>query len=247
MSYDSHPKSSSSTMVVVLVVVLVLLVVMCICGIIGGAALLLPAVQQAREAARRVESGQDLKQIGVALQAYHDTYKTFPPAFIPDDNGQPRVSWRTALLPFLAQEALDSQYNRSASWNDPANAPVVNVPLDVFLSPRDPSPLPNRTNYVVVRGPDTLFPGAEPRTMADMVRGLGNTILVVEIRNSDIAWAEPRDLDIDSLTTDPSAPNSIHLDAGVTVLAGDGSVHTVRLTLEELTALLLRQGSATMQ
>ena len=80
-----------------------------------------------------------------------------------------------------------------------------------------------------------------------MVRGRTQTILVVEIRNSDIGWAEPRDLDIDAISTDPSAPNSINLNAGVVVLLGDGSVHTLRnITVEELKELLMCQGAARM-
>lgn len=232
-------------MTIVLIVVLVALVPMCICGIFIGTALLLPAVQAGREAARIAVSSNNLKQIGIALHAYHDMHKTLPPAFIPDENGQPGTSWRTVLLPFLEQRTLYDQYDGSAAWNDPRNAAVVNMPLRIFQSPRDESRMANRTSYVVVRGPEAVFPGSQARALRDMVRGTTQTIVVVEIRNSDIAWAEPRDLDIDSLTTDPSAPNSIHLKAGVVVLFGDGSVKTLRnITLEELQALLQRRETA---
>ena len=241
------PAGSGFPTALIVILVLVMLVPALICIIMILAALLLPAVQQAREAARRTETSQDLRQIGVALLAYHDANRSLPPAFQANNQGQPGMSWRTAILPFLEQKTLYDGYDPNAAWNDPANAAVADAALDVFESQRDPSQMPRRTNYVVVRGPGTVFPGSQSRGLVNMKRGGSNTILVVEIHNSDIPWAEPRDLDLDSLTTDRGAANSINLDAGVVVLAGDGSVRTLRgISLEELKALLLCEGAATM-
>ncbi len=64
-------------------------------------ALLLPAVQAAREAARRSACSNNLRQIGVALHNYSDTYGCFPPAFTVDQQGQPMHSWRALILPYL--------------------------------------------------------------------------------------------------------------------------------------------------
>ena len=246
-----HPPgkpSGMSTVTIVLIVMLALLVPMCICGIVGGAAILLPAVQAGREAARSAQSGQNLRQIGIALHTYHDVWKTLPPAFQPDQSGQPGTSWRTAILPQLDQKPLFDQYDMSAPWNDPRNAAVVNTPLKVFQSSRDESRMANRTSYVVVRGPGTVFPGSQARNMASMTRGASQTILVLEIRNSDIAWAEPRDLDINSLTIDPSAPNCVDMNAGVVALSGDGAVRNLRgMTLEKLKSLVMCEGSETME
>jgi hypothetical protein len=84
--YASRPASSgSSGGLVAMIVVLAIVVLMCPCGV----ALLLPAVQAAREAARRTTSQNNLKQIGLALHNYHDTYGQFPPAVVTDSSGQP--------------------------------------------------------------------------------------------------------------------------------------------------------------
>ncbi len=88
-----------------------LLVVIAIIGIL--VALLLPAVQAAREAARRMSCGNNLHQIGIALHNYHDTYKSFPPAAIwkREKNGpgsayagagsHRNYTWIALILPFM--------------------------------------------------------------------------------------------------------------------------------------------------
>jgi hypothetical protein len=101
-------------------------------------ALLLPAVQAAREAARRTQCSNNLKQIALAFHNYHDTYKTFPPAYIPDENGRPMHSWRVLILPFLEQQALYNMYNFDEPWDSPANAMVTSTAIPVFQCASDP-------------------------------------------------------------------------------------------------------------
>jgi prepilin-type N-terminal cleavage/methylation domain-containing protein len=124
-----------------------LLVVIAIIGIL--VALLLPAIQAAREAARRTECSNKLKQIGLALHNYHDTYNTFPPGNVTPGNccGTPSAgTWTLFILPFLEQETLYNQYDFSL-WNDSdpgrsgrtggPNAFVCMQFLDVYLCPSD--------------------------------------------------------------------------------------------------------------
>jgi len=80
-----------------------LLVVIAIIGVL--IALLLPAVQAAREAARRTQCANNLKQIGLALQTYHDTHKQLPPGGLRFNS----LSWRVFVLPFIEEQNL---YNR---------------------------------------------------------------------------------------------------------------------------------------
>src|SRR6476661_8337983 len=64
----------------------------CLCVLPVLVALLLPAVQAAREAARRMQSSNHLKQLGLAMQNYHDEYQCFPPAVVTDAGGKPLYS-----------------------------------------------------------------------------------------------------------------------------------------------------------
>jgi prepilin-type N-terminal cleavage/methylation domain-containing protein len=91
-----------------------LLVVIAIIGIL--VALLLPAVQSAREAARRMQCANNLKQIGLGLQHYHDTYHTFPFAWMVDLSkgmgpGMNAQVWGVRILPFLEQQSLKDQFD----------------------------------------------------------------------------------------------------------------------------------------
>jgi prepilin-type N-terminal cleavage/methylation domain-containing protein len=89
-----------------------LLVVIAIIGVL--IALLLPAVQAAREAARRMTCSDHLKNVVLATHNYHDTWKTLPPGA----KGDARVTWALLLLPFIEQQPLYSTYNFARDYTD---------------------------------------------------------------------------------------------------------------------------------
>jgi len=124
-----------------------LLVVIAIIAVL--VALLLPAVQQAREAARRSACKNNLKQIGLALHNYHDTYSTLPMGNWSRSGWG--ISWMPALLPFVDQAPLYQQFNfslpnvgYSTQCTNLTNAGVQDTLIDVFLCPS--SPLPKRVS-----------------------------------------------------------------------------------------------------
>lgn len=173
-----------------------LLVVIAIIAIL--VAILLPAVQQAREAARRSQCKNNLKQIGLALQNYHDVHEAFPPGWIMVDNGVPEphegisgAGWATFLLPMMDEQNLYELFDPNVDIAQPANDKfrLTNVPG--YRCPSDPSPdlwtifdeadstlalaeLPT-ANYVGVFGTEE-FPGhgapSVPPTPAE--QGIGN-------------------------------------------------------------------------
>ncbi|MHC4178035.1 MAG: DUF1559 domain-containing protein [Planctomycetota bacterium] len=109
-----------------------LLVVIAIIGIL--IALLLPAVQSARESARRMRCANNLKQIGLALHSYQETYEVFPPAY----TRKPGHNVLTFILPRLELQEVYDGYDWSRPWNDSVNHPATRVNLAVFVCPSAP-------------------------------------------------------------------------------------------------------------
>ena len=120
-----------------------LLVVIAIIAILIG--LLLPAVQQAREAARRTQCRNHLKQLGLALHNYHDTFRLFPPGYMSrfdatgNDTG-PGWGWVSCLLPQLEQSNLYNQINVNVGIEDATNVAVRVQKLPTLLCPSDTAP-----------------------------------------------------------------------------------------------------------
>jgi len=125
-----------------------LLVVIAIIGIL--IALLLPAVQAAREAARRSQCTTNLKQLALGLQNYHETYLRFPsgqyfcktPPCIDRPQWWQGWGWSSSILPFIEQQALANQFNFSRNLYDPPNVSLIRTPLAVFQCPSDSSRRP---------------------------------------------------------------------------------------------------------
>ena len=117
-----------------------LLVVIAIIGIL--IALLLPAVQAAREAARRSECSNKMKQLGLALHNYHDVYQVLPAGTLlmgPNNYTQGLRPWPVALLPYLEQESLHALWDSNVAGVYPGlnngNRTVHQTNLDVFTCP----------------------------------------------------------------------------------------------------------------
>jgi prepilin-type N-terminal cleavage/methylation domain-containing protein len=117
-----------------------LLVVMAIIAVLVG--LLLPAVQKVREAANLTTCKNNLKQIGLALHGYHDTYGTFPVGYYdptpwPELDNGPGWGWGAFLLPFLEEDNLFRNIKFNLDVGDPANAQARTQFLKVFSCPSD--------------------------------------------------------------------------------------------------------------
>jgi hypothetical protein len=158
-----------------------------------------PAQVADRETARRAQCAAHLQQIATALRQYEAFNGCFPPAYIPDQHGRPMHSWRVLLLPYLGLQDLADRYNFNEPWDSPGNSAVTNVALKLFQCPSQPATNEPLTNYMMVIGPHTISQGSESRKIIDITDGLSNTILLVEVADSDVRWAEPDDLHFDQI------------------------------------------------
>jgi len=162
-------------------------------------ALLIPASGSAREAARRSQCTNNLKQIVLGMHNYSDKYGCFPPANTADASGRPLHSWRVLLLPFVEQEGLYRELRLGEPWDSPHNSQVFARGPSVFRCPSDPEP-GAWTNYVMIVGPRTLSNGPNSVRPKEIIDGLSNTIAVVETYGLGIRWYEPRDLRVDEMS-----------------------------------------------
>lgn len=176
----------------------------------------------ARESARRSACRNNLKYIAIGLHNYHDAYGVFPPACVLDKDGMPTHSWRTLVLPFIDESPLYQRYRFDEPWNGPNNAAMTQLRPRVYACPSDSDIGQERTSYVAVLGPMSLWRKRLPAS----TQNLDKIVMVYEWTGSSIPWAEPRDLRREDFTRwlqTLAGPNDGH-QSGVNVAFADGSV-----------------------
>jgi len=162
-----------------------LLVVIAIIGILAG--LLLPAIQQAREAARRMSCSSNVRQVGIALQTYHDSYKKFPASVVwGPGNTAPYTlpyhhTWLTAILPNLEQAPLYATVNyRLPAWGQP----FIATTLPTLRCPSD-------ANYEAVYNATTMTRGAVTTRLGITNYAGSEGLHWWQTAALDPAWGEP--------------------------------------------------------
>ncbi|MEM7454094.1 MAG: DUF1559 domain-containing protein [Planctomycetota bacterium] len=158
--------------------------------------MLLPAVQQVREAARRTTAMNNLRQICLALHNYESAYNHFPAQAICDDDGNPLLSWRVAILPYIEQQALYDEFRLDEPWNSEHNIQLLDKIPPVYVSPN--VDLGSQTIFLGIEGENMLFNGGRELGFADIRDGTSNTIAFVEADiNAAVPWTQPADYAVD--------------------------------------------------
>jgi prepilin-type N-terminal cleavage/methylation domain-containing protein/prepilin-type processing-associated H-X9-DG protein len=189
-----------------------LLVVIAVIGILVG--LLLPAIQASRSAARRMACSNNLKQMGLGIQLYHDSLKVLPPfAQVKRmDDGTLSTGYmgpHARVLPYIEQQSIAKSMNTKTYYADPANKAFVGRVIDLFLCPSEVRPQPvnhadfgrvGGVNYGFCAGDWYVWNGADnseiptrsafginlSRRFADFKDGLSHTLFMSEVKNYQV-------------------------------------------------------------
>jgi prepilin-type processing-associated H-X9-DG protein len=207
-------------------------------------ALLLPAVQAAREAARRAQCTNNLKQIGLALMNYESSYGMFPPVATFDASGKPLLSWRVLVLPYLEQNTLYQKFHLDEPWDSPHNKPFSDIALNVYQCPSAEPGSSTSTPYQVIVDPRSMFTGTPVGVRLNEVTDrTNNTVLVVEAARA-VPWAKPDDL-ANAPMNDPTIGMGSKHPLGLNALFADGSVRFLKSTSTNPLSPQVLQGMVT--
>jgi hypothetical protein len=172
------------------------------------------------EPAARSRCINNLKCIALAMNSYHDDFGCLPPAFITDEKGRPKHSWRVLILPYLEETSIGGEgelrnlyesYDFSEAWDGPTNRKLAHrMPL-AYNCPNDPGRSDSTTSYVVIIGEHSAFLGSRSVNLADIRDEKSSTIFGLETSNSGINWMEPKDCPIDALRFRPREAHEPHI------------------------------------
>ena len=158
-------------------------------------ALLLPAVQKVREASARMQSSNNLKQIGIAIHYHNDVNDRLPSPdyYVGPSGGEPssqsdRLSWRVAMLPYLEQDRLHRQFRLAEPWTSSANRPLSQYVVKALIHPSD-GPTEPMTRYRIFYGGGAAFELGRPLHLSSIADGSSNTIAVVE-GGDRVTWTQ---------------------------------------------------------
>ena len=181
-------------------------------------------------------SQENLKQIGIAFHAFHDTTNALPVDIV-DKTGKPLLSWRVLILPYVEEDRLYRQFKFDEPWDSEHNKKLV-AKMPKIYAPIRVKAEAGMTYYQTFTGKDALFgPGrlllTIPRSMPD---GTVNTGLVFEA-GEPVVWTKPADLPFDAKQPVPKVGGLF--DGEFNVVMGDGSVYRMKKNPDETAMKLL--------
>ncbi len=201
-----------------------------VAGIAVG--MLLPAVQQVREAARRTASSNNIRQLTLACLNYESSYGHFPAQAICDEDGNPLLSWRVAILPFMGEDALYEEFHLDEPWDSEHNIELLDKMPQVLVNPN--FDMAGFTSYPGVAGENMAFNKDQELNIGDVTDGTSNTIMFVEAdAEAAVEWTRPRDLDVDLVN--PMMNLGGVRPAGFVVSFMDGSARLIDQWIDEET------------
>jgi serine/threonine protein kinase len=215
----------------------------------GEATLTTPAIESARTVAKRAESVNNLKQLGLAVHNYDSVYAHLPQFAIFGKDGTPLLSWRVTLLPYLNHMLLYKKFKLDEPWDSPHNHALLKYMPPVYMPPEEsPTATPYTTFYQVFVGTNSeVGPLFEPNPEFKLRRaggcpdGLTGTLLIVE-GGTAVPWTKPEDIVYDPAKPLPKLGGVFK--EGTAAGLGSGSVRFLTRNIDEETirSLITRNG-----
>jgi hypothetical protein len=181
---------------------------------------------------------QNLAQIALAMNNFDAVNNTLPGQYL-QTGGNPTLSWRVAILPYLGYAQLYNSFDKTKPWNDAVNLPLLQQMPAVFRSPADPVGA-TTTRYEVGVGSNMIFNGPTGVKLGSISDGTSNTLLVGEAA-AGVPWTQPQDLPIGPNPTLPGSGFSSITPGFVPFAFADGSVHFLSDNIDSSTLLHLFQ------
>lgn len=190
-----------------------------------------------REPSRKPEPtcAQRLKQIGNAVRRYAVEYDRYPPQALMSPAGEPLLSWRVLILPFMGEEELYRRFRLNEPWNSPHNFPLLQDMPPVFRCPLGRNIPPHHTSYLGIAGAHAIFSGADDGLEnKNLFDPLATTMLAAEFLDSSVPWTKPVDRDASEIgpVGEPGGIGSPHATGGFALFC-DGKVHLLTREIPE--------------
>jgi hypothetical protein len=200
-------------------------------------------VGKARDAARRTQSMNNLKQTALAMHMFYQVHRHLPAAATCNAQGKPLLSWRVYILPYIEQVQLYNQFHLDEPWDSPHNKPLISKMPAVFRSPASKAEN-GKTNYLVPVGDGALYgSSSDTPKFEDVKDGLSQTIMMVEVDDVHaVTWTRPDDYAFDP--KDPKKGIGSLYAGGFIAAFGDGSIRFLSGSIDTKTldALFTRAG-----
>ena len=168
--------------------------------------LMLPAVQAAREAARRTGCMSNARMLGLGMMNAESAHQLIPAAIV-DTNGKPLLSWRVAILPYLEESELYSRFHLDEPWDSEHNRALIPLMPSCFVCPSTPlDSTAGRTTYLAAAGPGMALASPSVKKAigsgvtlrgvpaTSITDGMSKTVLILEVPPENaVPWTKPED------------------------------------------------------